>query len=95
MSLPGADPTPAEALEWALDATPGAAEEFARAEVARLRAIEAKYAQFAAIVADLDMDHHAYCPRLGLSADVPATTSATRCRCDLNARAALQKLAES
>ena len=31
------DPTPAEALEWALANTPGGAEGLARAEVARLR----------------------------------------------------------
>ena len=33
------DPTPAEALEWALANTPGGAEAFARTEVERLRAV--------------------------------------------------------
>lgn len=87
MSLPGADPTPAEALEWALEATPGAAEEFARAEVSRLRAIEAKYAECVGLIERLGGGHWDYCPA--------GYTPSARCLCDFDAREALRKLAES
>lgn len=86
VSLPGADPTPAEALEWALGATPGAAEEFARAEVARLRAIEAKFAECVELIGQLDQHHDRYCL---------AFDGIGRCCCDHGAREALRKLAES
>lgn len=89
MSLPGADPTPAEALEWALEATPGAAEEFARAEVTRLRAIEAKYAECVELIERLDPGHAHLCPR------AVSGFEHCRCTCDCDAREALRKLAES
>lgn len=89
MSLPGSDPTPSEALEWALADTPGAAEEFARAEVARLRAIEAKFAACVELVGELEPDHAQLCPR------AHAGWGHCRCICDFDAREALRKLVES
>lgn len=76
MSLPGADPTPAEALEWALEATPGAAEAFARAEVARLRAIEAKHSACVELIGELNHNHDDRC-------------CARLCVCDFEAREAI------